>query len=344
MSWELNGNANTNPNVDFLGTADQQPLVVKTNKKEALRIDSGGKVGVGTTNPASKVEIVGDWTGTEGALRLTGDRPTLKFTGGAKVGNQSWIVHVGIDRPGGLGFFRQGPYPDYWEPVMYLNLSGRSPVEIPGDWTGTEGGLGLTGDKPTIKFAGGANAGNQSWIVHVGSDGPGNLEFFRQGSAPDDWELVMSLTRDGNVIVTGDIQLTGADYAEEFDVIDAEVLAPGTVMVLDESGAVRVSDSAYDHRVAGVISGAGGYKSAVIMDRRDPGSARRALALMGKVYCKVDANFAPIGVGDLLTTSSTAGHAMKVTDRERALGSIIGKALKPLRTGRDLVPVLIALQ
>ena len=31
-------------------------------------------------------------------------------------------------------------------------------------------------------------------------------------------------------------------------------------------------------------------------------------------------------------------------DRARALGAIIGKALMPLRTGRDLVPVLIALQ
>jgi hypothetical protein len=153
----------------------------------------------------------------------------------------------------------------------------------------------------------------------------------------------MSLTRDGNVVVTGDIQLTGADYAEEFDLIDAEMPAPGTVMILDESGAVRASDSAYDYRVAGVISGAGSYKPAVIMDRRDVGSARRALALMGKAYCKVDATVAPIGVGDLLTTSATPGHAMKAIDRTRALGSIVGKALMPLRAGRDLVPILIAL-
>src|SRR5208282_3335391 len=35
---------------------------------------------------------------------------------------------------------------------------------------------------------------------------------------------------------------------------------------------------------------------------------------MPKVCCKVDADYASIEVGDLLTTSSTAGHAMKAED------------------------------
>lgn len=154
----------------------------------------------------------------------------------------------------------------------------------------------------------------------------------------------MGLTREGNVIVTGDIQLTGADYAEEFDLIDAQAPDPGTVMVLDESGAVRVSDSTYDHRVAGVISGAGGYKPAVIMDRRNARSARRAVALMGKVYCKVDADPSPVRVGDLLTTSDFPGHAMKAVDPERSFGATVGKALRRLSSGQGLIPILIALQ
>ena len=35
------------------------------------------------------------------------------------------------------------------------------------------------------------------------------------------------------------------------------------------------------------------------------------LALVGKVYCKVNAQYAPVEVGDLLTTSPTLGHAMR---------------------------------
>jgi hypothetical protein len=62
------------------------------------------------------------------------------------------------------------------------------------------------------------------------------------------------------------------------------------------------------------------------------------------VECQVDANFAPIEVGDLLTTSATPGFAMKATDRQRSFGAVIGKALRPLDSGRRLIPVLVALQ
>jgi hypothetical protein len=68
------------------------------------------------------------------------------------------------------------------------------------------------------------------------------------------------------------------------------------------------------------------------------------VALVGKVYCKVDAHYASIEVGDLLTTSDTPGHAMKATDPLKAFGSVIGKALRPLEAGQGLVPILIALQ
>jgi hypothetical protein len=71
---------------------------------------------------------------------------------------------------------------------------------------------------------------------------------------------------------------------------------------------------------------------------------RHPLALMGKTYCRVDAQFAPVALGDLLTTSATRGHAMKAVDSSRAFGAVIGKALAPLRSGTGLIPVLVALQ
>lgn len=55
---------------------------------------------------------------------------------------------------------------------------------------------------------------------------------------------------------------------------------------------------------------------------------------MGKVYCKVDAGYAPVAAGDLLTSSPTPGHAMKAANPARAFGSVIGKALRPLREGQ----------
>lgn len=149
---------------------------------------------------------------------------------------------------------------------------------------------------------------------------------------------------EGDVEVTGDIKLLGADCAEDFDVADPALAEPGTVMVLDDTGGVRVSDRDYDSRVAGVMSGAGTYRPAVILDRRGSTSGRLPLAIMGKVYCKVDATRAPVAVGDLLTTSSTPGHAMKAEDPGRAFGAVIGKAMQACSGTRGLIPILVALQ
>jgi len=58
----------------------------------------------------------------------------------------------------------------------------------------------------------------------------------------------------------------------------------------------------------------------------------------------VDATHSSVEVGDLLTTSSTFGHAMKATDPLRAFGAVIGKALRPFSGGTGMIPILVALQ
>jgi hypothetical protein len=148
----------------------------------------------------------------------------------------------------------------------------------------------------------------------------------------------------GDVEVTGDIRLVNADCAENFDVNELDSPDPGTVMVLAEEGILRPCQQAYDKRVAGVISGAGDYRPAIILDQHDAQPNRRPIALLGKVYCKVDAAYGPVEIGDLLTTSPTPGHAMKAVDQLQAFGAVIGKALRSLRSNRGLIPVLIALQ
>jgi hypothetical protein len=141
----------------------------------------------------------------------------------------------------------------------------------------------------------------------------------------------------------GDIVLHNADCAEDFDVPDGGV-EPGTVMVLDDDGAVTPSTQAYDTRVAGVVSGAGSHRPGVVLDRRDTGRTRQPIALMGKVFCRVDAREHPIRVGDLLTTAQHEGHAMRITEPKRGLGAVLGKAMQPLEGALGLIPVLVALQ
>jgi len=149
---------------------------------------------------------------------------------------------------------------------------------------------------------------------------------------------------EGDVEVTGDIRLTNADCAEDFDVSGPDKVEPGTVMILGNEGTISESQQAYDKRVAGVISGAGHYKPGIVLDKQQTTGNRQPIALMGKVFCKVDAQYGAVEVGDLLTTSPTPGHAMKTSDPLKAFGAVIGKALRPLNDGQGLIPILIALQ
>ena len=99
------------------------PLKTDNTLDEKFVVLSGGNIGIGTTAPAAKLEITADWTGEEGALRLTGDKPTIRFTGGAVAGNESWILHLGSDGPGNLQFFRRSGAAT-WTNVLNLSPGG----------------------------------------------------------------------------------------------------------------------------------------------------------------------------------------------------------------------------
>jgi len=58
-NWSPDGNSGTNPALNFLGTVDGQPLVMKTNNNEAMRIDASGNIGIGTNNPTAKLNVNG---------------------------------------------------------------------------------------------------------------------------------------------------------------------------------------------------------------------------------------------------------------------------------------------
>ena len=125
------------------------------------------------------------------------------------------------------------------------------------------------------------------------------------------------------------------DVAERFKT--AEQVHAGQVVIFDEPAeAVRLCDRAYDSRVVGIASA----EPAFILGL-DP--EQMPIALCGRVPCYVDADIAPIAVGDLLTTSPTRGHAQKVLQPDKALGAIIGKALGRLDAGQGKIPVMVLL-
>jgi hypothetical protein len=126
--------------------------------------------------------------------------------------------------------------------------------------------------------------------------------------------------------------------------VDDGTIEPGSVMVVSDHGRLTTSIHAYDRRVVGVVAGAGQYRPGLVLDHRERNGMRLPIGLLGKVFCKVDAGYGAIAVGDMLTTSPTPGHAMRADDRTGAFGAIIGKALRPRSEGCGLIPILVCLQ
>lgn len=164
------------------------------------------------------------------------------------------------------------------------------------------------------------------------------------------------LTIDGNLLVSVKaLQITGgADFAENFDInvaptasSEATKVEAGMVVSIDPEnpGKLMLSTQAYDPQVAGIVSGAGGVKAGMVMGQEGTlANGQHPVALTGRVYCWADASQGEIKPGNLLTTSATPGHAMKVTDPAKAQGAIIGKAMTGLKEGKGLVLVLVTLQ
>jgi len=176
----------------------------------------------------------------------------------------------------------------------------------------------------------------------VRNQGGGKL--IRGRGGPGGTDEVFSVENDGRAVMSV-LQITGgADLAENFDVGGEP--EPGMVVMIDADrpGKLCIARGAYNRCVAGVISGANGVEAGMLLSNLPDDKVSQPVALSGRVWVHCDASEGAIGPGDLLTTSDVPGHAMKVTDYERAHGAVLGKAMTRLDEGRGLVLTLVNLQ
>jgi hypothetical protein len=202
-----------------------------------------------------------------------------------------------------------------------------------------------TGGQILMRNAGGINT------IQLDSDANGNgCGYIRLYKANGTATITLEADTGGDGrITTQELQITGgSDLSEQFDINAASAeVQPGMVVCIDPQrpGELVMSTRAYDRTVAGVVSGAGGVKPGMLMGQRGTAAdGKHPVALTGRVFCLADATKGAIQRGDLLTTSSTPGHAMKVLNHSKAQGAIIGKAMTSLEQGRGLVLVLVSLQ
>jgi len=298
-----------------------------------ISVDSAGNVGVGVDTPLENLHVGGSapalliapGTGAEVSMIATDFRADATMTNE----DGATTVFLGSSGSGSAGF------------LQVEDNSSAIKVKLDAEVGGINAGVGQlfnSAGTETIRLEAEEAAGNGAAIKLKNFAGQTTIEL----------DAGLGSSGDGRII-TQELQITGgSDLSEQFDISsDAGAPRPGMVVSIDAANAGRltVSSSAHDKRVAGVISGAGDVKPGMLMGQRGTkADGEHPVALTGRVYVWCDADAAPIEPGDLLTTSTTPGHAMKVLDHRRAMGAIIGKAMTPLESGRGLVLVLVSLQ
>ncbi len=158
---------------------------------------------------------------------------------------------------------------------------------------------------------------------------------------------VFRVDTNGRVFAAGGFQPSGADFAESMAVTgDRSKYAAGDLLVIDPTANshVALAQRPYSTLVAGIYSTKPGLLGTTRKVDESAPQNEVPLAVVGIVPCKVTAENGPIQIGDLLVTSSIAGHAMKGTDRSKMLGAVVGKALEPLPQGTGVIQVLVTLQ
>jgi hypothetical protein len=328
---------------------NQYGLDFYTGYAHRMSILQGGNVGIGTTNPASKLEVNGD-------VRIDGNRFLLEP---ATAGNfaSDGLIYGDFGLPGinylgpclfgfdggALGAYSPNTVALSWDASgdcwVSNNLSTAS-MTVRGNGLSTP--LTVSGE-----FAVVYGLGNEQ--AYMGGDGVGgDVQFGSLNSAIDNVAFYNAGKSTYMHIYCSSITIEGgADLAEPFMITSGKDEIPqGAVVVIDKQnpGQLKMSDQPYDRHVAGVVSGANGINPGIQMQQQGLLAGGKNVALTGRVYVLADTSNGPIESGDLLTSSSAPGHAMKVTDNARAQGAILGKAMTGLSEGKGLVLVLVTLQ
>jgi hypothetical protein len=339
-----------------------------------LTVLANGNVGIGTTTPGNRLEVNGDIAilakhairGTDPWLRLN---DSSAFTGGVytrglfapdslNVGGAGgwtnpgagnvWVngrVGIGATDPGfrldvadrirlrqggsgtaGLWLFQSTPNRDQ----AFLGMRTDTTMGL---WGNTGAGWGLFMD---------TGSGDVTITGRLGTNGfPPTPHTAGWGGGIRTWDLEVEAT----AWVRNGVQTGARDLAENFS-SDMD-LDPGDVVCMgyDEESVV-LSEEPDDGLVLGVVSSRPGFLLNSDHDV-DDGGTMFPVALCGRVPCKVVDENGPIRKGDLLTSSSTPGHAMRASSvmldgqEIQRPGTIIGKAVGSLASGTGTIEVFV---
>jgi hypothetical protein len=118
-------------------------------------------------------------------------------------------------------------------------------------------------------------------------------------------------------------------------------LAAGDVLVIGPDGKLVRSTQAFQTSVAGVYSTKPGFVGGASAEGSQPGDI--PLAIVGVVPVCASAENGAIHPGELLVTSATPGCAMRA-GANPPVGTVVGKSLQALASGKGVIKLLVTLQ
>jgi len=295
----------------------------------------GGKVGIGTTTPTDPLHVA-----------ATGDKRVAYFSGeGVTQSNATIYVENNSLLGGNAAKFKSTGIAST---IILKQLGTGALIEAYGPSSNDE--VWSVAKDGSMNFY---NA-NYNRTIEIdpsesGDSDAGQITLYNASGGTETIKIDGNYAGSGyGRVTTNELQITGgSDLSEFFSLTSSKEIAKGMVVSIDENnpGNLKISELKYDKKVAGVVSGANNIRPGLIMSQNGTiADGEYLIALSGRVYCYVDATKNAIEVGDMLTTSDTPGYAMKVDNFDKARGSIIGKAMTSLKSGKGLVLVLVTLQ
>lgn len=319
-------------------------------------VNDSGNVGIGTTGPAAKLEVNGVVRSTRNNqpsqyLQLDGgDSSSYRLTAQSIFQAEKVLVIQNLSgepvpSANNAIHFRLGT-PAASSVKMVIDKDGRvgigsttpqATLEVVG-----QDALRIVGGQPFLQLLDDTAGYARGRIQSVAGSLVLEPESFVNGSNPNSSVVIAN---SGNVSVKSLTIRGGADLAEPFEFSESDI-PKGSVLIIDDEqpGKLKLSTRAYDTRVAGIVSGANGVNPGISLRQEGVIGSGQDVALSGRVYVLADAAHGAIKPGDLLTTSDTPGHAMKVNNHRQSQGAILGKAMSALQNGKGMVLVLVTLQ
>ncbi|AZQ43447.1 hypothetical protein [Nonlabens ponticola] len=260
--WKLAGNSAVDRTTDFLGTTDANPVVMRTDNTERLRLNETGQLLIGLTAPRSTTDLLQVASDVEmggGAANSDGERENISIQA------QSAEFILGVQNEATLEDSYFGLYQDDRD-VTLLTVQSNGFVSIGEDDIDPNALLHITRDQEATTAVRIDNTERSTDVVHTALqlwDGSTQKGFFRHNNFSDvldlghtesdgivniyagsatstTSEVALSIDASGDTNISNDLKVLGTSTSQQYVLSDLNT-APASATAPGIKGEIRVT-------------------------------------------------------------------------------------------------------